>query len=59
MERRAFEVQRLAGGAFAFLAGAECPEVLGGAGSGVGVELHDDPAGRCAADGHVEEDLRV
>jgi len=59
VERRSLVVERLAGAASALLAGAESPEVLGRAGNHIGVELHDDAAGRLAADGHVEEDLRV
>ena len=59
VETGAFVVQRLAAAPDAFLAGAEGAEILGGAGSGVGVELHHDPAGGLAADGHVEEDSRV
>lgn len=59
VEGGAFVVERLAALSDSFLAGAESSEILGGPRDDVGVELHDDPANRCAADGHVEEDLRV
>lgn len=59
VEGGALVVQGLAAAASALLSGAESPEVLGGAGGGVGEELHDDAAGRLASDRHVEEDLRV
>ena len=59
VEGRAFVVEGLAAPPGALLAGAERAEVLGGAGSHVGIELHHDAAGRLTADGHVEEDLRV
>ena len=52
-------VEGLAGAAGALLAGAESPEVLRGAGGGVGEELHHDSAGRLASDRHVKENLRV
>jgi len=59
MEDRSLEVERLAAATDSLLTGAKGAEVLGGAGSDVGVELKHDPAGGLAADGHVEEDLRV
>lgn len=52
-------MEGLAGAAGALLTGAEGPEVFGRAGSGVGIELHHDPAKGLVADLHVEEDLRV
>jgi hypothetical protein len=39
------------------LAGAECAEVLAGAGGDVAVELHHDAARGLVPDGNVEEDL--
>jgi len=59
VEGRFLVVEGLAGAAVALLTGAEGPEVLGRAGSGVGVELHHDPPNGLATDLHVEEDLRV
>lgn len=59
VEGRALVVEGLAAPPYALLAGAKRAEVLGGAGSDVGVELHHDAASRLTADGHVEEDLRV
>lgn len=41
----------------ALLASAESSEVLGGLGHDIAAKLHDDAAGRDAADGDVEEDL--
>jgi len=52
-------VEGLAAAADALLAGAEGAEVLGGARSCVGEELHDYAPRWLAANGHVEEDPRV
>lgn len=59
VEARSLVVERLAGAAFALLAGAERAEILRRLWDDIGVELHHDPSGRLAADGHVEENLRV
>jgi hypothetical protein len=59
VEGRFLVVEWLAGAAGSLLTGAEGTEVLGRAGSGVGIELHHDPASRLVADLHVEENLRV
>lgn len=59
VEAGSLEVERLAGATDSLLAGAECTEVLGGAGSDVSEELHHDPAGGLAADRHVEENFGV
>lgn len=59
VEARALVVEGLPGAAGALLPGAERAEVLRRARHHVGVELHHDPAGRLAADRHVEEHLRV
>lgn len=59
MESRALEVQRLATPACALLSGAKAAEVLGGPWGGVGVKLHHDSPDTGAADGDIEEHLRV
>jgi len=59
VEGGALEVQGLSGLSGTLLASAEGAEVLGGLGDHVGAELHDDAAGVGAANGHVEENLRV
>lgn len=59
VEARSLVVERLAGAAVPLLAGAERAKVLRRLGHDVGEELHHDPSGRLAADGHVEENLRV
>jgi len=59
VEGRALVVEGLTGLSDPLLAGAECTEVLGGLRNDVGEELHHDPAGGLATDGHVEEHLRV
>jgi len=59
VEGASLKVERLARFTHALLTGAEAPKVLRRLGDGVRVELHDDPTGGGAADGHVEEHLRV
>jgi len=55
VEGGSLEVERLALGASSLLASAESAEVLSGLWDHVGAEGHLNAAGRCAADGHVEE----
>ena len=52
-------MERLAGFTDALLARAQGSKVLHRLGHDVAVEAHDDAAGRRAADGDVEEDLRA
>ena len=59
MELGALVVEGLAGFTDTLLARAERAEVLHRLGHDVAVEAHDDAAGRRAADGDVEEDLRA
>ena len=59
VELGALVVERLAALAHALLARAERAEVLDRLGHDVAVQAHDDAARGRAADGDVEEDLRV
>ena len=59
VELGALVVERLAGFTDTLLARAERAEVLDRLRHDVAVEAHDDAAGRRAADGDVEEDLRA
>eukprot|EP00216_Chloropicon_sp_CCMP2111_P006921 CAMPEP_0198234150 /NCGR_PEP_ID=MMETSP1446-20131203/234_1 /TAXON_ID=1461542 ORGANISM="Unidentified sp, Strain CCMP2111" /NCGR_SAMPLE_ID=MMETSP1446 /ASSEMBLY_ACC=CAM_ASM_001112 /LENGTH=244 /DNA_ID=CAMNT_0043914881 /DNA_START=67 /DNA_END=798 /DNA_ORIENTATION=+ len=54
VERGPLEVEGLAALAGALLAGAQAAEVLDGLGNDIGAELHFDPPGGRAADGHVK-----
>lgn len=53
------EVERLATTTDSFLASAESTEILSGSGGDIGIKLEDDASSGLAADGHVEENLRV
>ena len=58
VESRALVLEGLTELSDSLLAGAET-EVLGGLRNDVGAELHHDPTGGLATDGHVEEHLWV